>query len=74
MVVAVQTCQCLHRESTNVLEAASQGAIGSVTVVASIVTNIIAFMALLAFLDTALAWLGAMLDCPQLSFSVMSAI
>ncbi|CAJ1068933.1 solute carrier family 28 member 3-like [Xyrichtys novacula] len=58
-------------ESTNLLEAASQGASCAIGLVANIVVNIIAFMALLAFLDSTLSWLGAMLDYPQLSFSLI---
>ncbi|KAM7018109.1 solute carrier family 28 member 3-like [Tautogolabrus adspersus] len=58
-------------ESTNLLEAASQGANCAVGLVANIVVNIIAFMALLAFFDSALSWLGGMLDYPQLSFSLI---
>ncbi|CAK6950523.1 solute carrier family 28 member 3-like [Scomber scombrus] len=58
-------------ESTNVLEAASQGASNAVALVANIVVNLIAFLALLAFFDGVLSWLGGMLDCPQLSFSLI---
>lgn len=54
------------------LEAVSQGATSAVGLVASIVVNLIAFLALLAFFDAVLSWLGGMLDCPQLSFSVMA--
>ncbi|XP_067431730.1 solute carrier family 28 member 3-like [Thunnus thynnus] len=58
-------------DSTNVLEAASQGASNAVGLVANIVVNLIAFLALLAFFDGVLSWLGGMLDCPQLSFSLI---
>ncbi|XP_053181129.1 solute carrier family 28 member 3-like [Scomber japonicus] len=58
-------------ESTNMLEAASQGASNAVALVANIVVNLIAFLALLAFFDGVLSWLGGMLDCPQLSFSLI---
>ncbi|XP_073321881.1 solute carrier family 28 member 3-like [Pagrus major] len=57
--------------STNVLEAVSHGASSAVSLVANIVVNLIAFLALLAFFDAALSWVGAMLDCPQLSFSLI---
>lgn len=53
------------------LEAASQGASCAVGLVANIVVNLIAFLALLAFLDSAVSWLGGMLDCPQLNFTVL---
>ncbi|KAM7392053.1 hypothetical protein PAMP_022695 [Pampus punctatissimus] len=58
-------------ESTNFLEAASQGASNAVGLVANIVVNLIAFLALLAFFDGVLSWLGGMFDCPQLSFSLI---
>lgn len=60
----------LFRESKSLLDAISDGAMSSVGVVTSIVVNIISFLALLAFCDAALSWLGEMFDCPQLSFGV----
>ncbi|XP_068616920.1 solute carrier family 28 member 3-like [Brachionichthys hirsutus] len=60
-----------HGESINVLEAASQGATTAVGIVASIVSNLIAFISLLSFFDAALSWLGGMLDYPQLSFTLI---
>nr|XP_061803942.1 solute carrier family 28 member 3-like [Nerophis lumbriciformis] len=57
--------------STNMLEAASQGAIFAVGIVANVVSNLLSFMALLAFFDGVLSWLGAMFDFPQLSFSLI---
>uniref|UniRef100_A0A3Q4BDW7 Uncharacterized protein n=1 Tax=Mola mola TaxID=94237 RepID=A0A3Q4BDW7_MOLML len=60
-------------KSTNILEAASQGATSAVGLVATIVANLIAFMALLAFFDAVLSWFGGLLDCPQLSFSLISS-
>ncbi|XP_044052177.1 solute carrier family 28 member 3-like isoform X5 [Siniperca chuatsi] len=58
-------------ESKNVLEAASQGASYAVALAANIVVNLVAFLALLAFFDAVLSWLGGTLDCPQLSFSLI---
>uniref|UniRef100_A0A3P9HIE7 Solute carrier family 28 member 3 n=1 Tax=Oryzias latipes TaxID=8090 RepID=A0A3P9HIE7_ORYLA len=55
----------------NLLEAASQGASRTVRLVGSIITNIIAFLALLAFLDCILSWLGGLFDYPHLSFSLI---
>uniref|UniRef100_A0A3Q1CTI6 Sodium/nucleoside cotransporter n=1 Tax=Amphiprion ocellaris TaxID=80972 RepID=A0A3Q1CTI6_AMPOC len=57
--------------SQNMLEAASQGASRAVGLVANIIVNLIAFLALLAFFDAVLSWLGGMFDCPQLSFSLI---
>uniref|UniRef100_A0A8D0FU41 Solute carrier family 28 member 3 n=1 Tax=Strix occidentalis caurina TaxID=311401 RepID=A0A8D0FU41_STROC len=42
----------------NLLEAASQGASTSIPLVANIAVNLISFLALLAFLDSALSWVG----------------
>ncbi|XP_041644088.1 solute carrier family 28 member 3-like isoform X2 [Cheilinus undulatus] len=70
-VVTSQDFKMEQGESTNVLEAASQGATCAVGLIASIVVNLIAFMALLAFFDSALSWLGGMLDNPELSFSLI---
>lgn len=72
MFITIQMSPVSLRESKNVLEAASHGASCAVGLVANIVVNLIAFLALLAFFDAALSWLGGMLDCPQLSFSVMA--
>ncbi|XP_078141499.1 solute carrier family 28 member 3-like [Centroberyx gerrardi] len=58
-------------ESKNVLEAASYGASSAVVLVANIAANLIAFLALAAFLNAALSWLGGMFDYPQLSFSLI---
>uniref|UniRef100_A0A673CCW7 Sodium/nucleoside cotransporter n=1 Tax=Sphaeramia orbicularis TaxID=375764 RepID=A0A673CCW7_9TELE len=58
-------------KSTSVLEAASRGASNAVDIVANIVVHLISFLALLAFVDALLSWLGEMLDCPELSFSLI---
>ncbi|KGL79849.1 Solute carrier family 28 member 3, partial [Tinamus guttatus] len=55
-------------ESNNILEAASQGASASILLVANIAVNLIAFLALLAFVDSALSWVGSLFDYPQLNF------
>lgn len=58
------------RDAQNLLEAASSGAAISVKVVANIAANLIAFLAVLAFINAALAWLGDMVDVEGLSFQV----
>ncbi|KAM9391464.1 LOW QUALITY PROTEIN: solute carrier family 28 member 3-like [Pholidichthys leucotaenia] len=58
-------------ESKNLLEAASIGACRAVGLVANIVANLISFLALLAFFDAVLSWLGGMFDFPQLSFTLI---
>lgn len=60
-------------ESNNLLEAASQGASSSILLVANIAVNLISFLALLAFVDSALSWVGSLFDYPQLNFEVWSS-
>ncbi|XP_069737255.1 solute carrier family 28 member 3 [Phaenicophaeus curvirostris] len=65
--------QMTKSESKNLLEAASQGASTSILLVANIAVNLIAFLALLAFLDSALSWVGNLFDYPQLNFENICA-
>ncbi|XP_043833874.1 solute carrier family 28 member 3 [Dromiciops gliroides] len=58
-------------DSRNILEAASNGASSSISLVANIAVNLIAFLALLAFINSALSWLGSIFDYPQLNFEVI---
>nr|XP_025839979.1 solute carrier family 28 member 3-like [Vulpes vulpes] len=58
-------------DSRNLLEAATQGASSSISLVANIAVNLIAFLALLSFVNAALSWLGNMFDYPQLSFEII---
>ncbi|KAF7237768.1 Sodium/nucleoside cotransporter 2 [Varanus komodoensis] len=58
-------------EEKNVLEAAGNGAAASVGLVANIAANLIAFLAVLEFIDAALSWLGGMVDLPELSFQLI---
>ncbi|KAJ8790085.1 hypothetical protein J1605_021523 [Eschrichtius robustus] len=58
-------------DSKNLLEAATQGASSSIPLVANIAVNLIAFLALLSFVNSALSWFGNMFDYPQLSFEVI---
>lgn len=59
-----------NRDAQNVLEAASNGAAISVKVVANIAANLIAFLAVLAFINAAFSWLGDTVDIQGLSFQV----
>ncbi|KFP11458.1 Solute carrier family 28 member 3, partial [Egretta garzetta] len=65
--------QVAKGESNNLLEAASQGASTSILLVANIAVNLISFLALLAFLDSALSWVGNLFDYPQLNFENICA-
>ncbi|XP_076983873.1 sodium/nucleoside cotransporter 2 [Tamandua tetradactyla] len=55
----------------NVLEAASNGAIDAVGLATNVAANLIAFLAVLAFLNATLSWLGEMVDIQGLSFQVI---
>uniref|UniRef100_A0A8B9Z5Y3 Concentrative nucleoside transporter C-terminal domain-containing protein n=1 Tax=Buteo japonicus TaxID=224669 RepID=A0A8B9Z5Y3_9AVES len=55
----------------NILEAASNGAAASVGLVANIAANLIAFLAVLEFINSALRWFGEMVDIEGLSFQVI---
>lgn len=59
-----------NRDAQNLLEATSSGAAVSVRIIANIAANLIAFLAVLAFINAALSWLGAMVDVQGLSFQV----
>ncbi|XP_072726464.1 sodium/nucleoside cotransporter 1-like [Ciconia boyciana] len=58
-------------EEQNILEAASNGAATSVGLVANIAANLIAFLAVLEFINAALCWFGEMVDIEGLSFQVI---
>jgi pyrimidine nucleoside transport protein len=59
----------------NVIEAAAAGASASIPLVANIVVNIIAFIAIIAFFNTTLTWMGHRVglwapEYPELTFQV----
>ncbi|XP_072475933.1 sodium/nucleoside cotransporter 1 [Notamacropus eugenii] len=58
-------------EAQNILEAATSGAAVSVGIIANIAANLIAFLAVLAFVNAALSWLGEMVDIQELSFQLI---
>ncbi|XP_074151406.1 sodium/nucleoside cotransporter 1 isoform X1 [Sminthopsis crassicaudata] len=60
-----------YGEAQNLLEAATTGAAISVGVIANIAANLIAFLAVLAFINAALSWLGEMVDIQELSFQLI---
>uniref|UniRef100_A0A8D0KKD1 Concentrative nucleoside transporter C-terminal domain-containing protein n=1 Tax=Salvator merianae TaxID=96440 RepID=A0A8D0KKD1_SALMN len=72
-ISAQQATKTEKGDAKNLLEAASQGASASISLVANIAANLIAFLALLSFFNAALSWLGNMFDYPQLSFEVICA-
>ncbi|XP_041367235.1 solute carrier family 28 member 3-like [Gigantopelta aegis] len=55
----------------NLLEAAAAGASSSIVLVANIAANLIAFLALLAFVNATLSWFGGFICHPELSFELI---
>ncbi|NWR85355.1 S28A1 protein, partial [Furnarius figulus] len=58
-------------EEQNILEAASNGAAASVGLVANIAANLIAFLAVLEFINAAVRWFGEMVNIQDLTFQVI---
>lgn len=63
-----------HRKETNILEAASNGATDAIGLATNVAANLIAFLAVLAFVNAALSWLGELVDIQGLTFQVKSYI
>ncbi|XP_012930001.1 sodium/nucleoside cotransporter 2 isoform X2 [Heterocephalus glaber] len=55
----------------NILEAASSGATDAIGLVANIAANLIAFLAVLAFINAVLSWMGELVDIHGLTFQVI---
>ncbi|XP_026112984.1 sodium/nucleoside cotransporter 2-like [Carassius auratus] len=55
----------------NVLEAVSGGASASIGLVADIAANLIAFLAILDFINATLRWLGGMVGYPDVTFELI---
>lgn len=58
-------------DEQNILEAASSGASASIGLVANIAANLIAFLAILAFINQVLSWLGGMVGYPFVTFELI---
>lgn len=58
-------------DEQNILEAASSGASASIGLVANIAANLIAFLAILAFINEALKWAGGMVGFPEITFQLI---
>lgn len=63
-----------HRKEKNILEAASSGATDAIGLAANVAANLIAFLAVLAFINAALSWLGELVDIQGLTFQVKDYI
>ncbi|XP_010894834.2 sodium/nucleoside cotransporter 1 isoform X1 [Esox lucius] len=58
-------------DEKNILEAASSGASASISLVANIAANLIAFLAILAFINASLGWLGGLVGYPSITFEMI---
>uniref|UniRef100_A0A1I7ZQT4 Sodium/nucleoside cotransporter n=1 Tax=Steinernema glaseri TaxID=37863 RepID=A0A1I7ZQT4_9BILA len=58
-------------EQTNALECISNGAVAAVELVMAIIANLIVFLALLAFLDSVIGYLGELLGYPGWTFELI---
>lgn len=63
--------EIVKRKEQNILEAAAVGASDSIKLVANITVNIIAFLAMLAFINAMLSWIGGFVCHPELSFQMI---
>ncbi len=61
---------CVFSGEQNVLEAVSGGASASIGLVANIAANLIAFLAILDFINATLGWFGGMVGYPEVTFEV----
>ncbi|MEA5518878.1 NupC/NupG family nucleoside CNT transporter [Limnoraphis robusta] len=61
----------VEKTATNVVDAAAAGAIEGAKLAVNIAAVIIAFLALIAFLNAILSWFGGLFDYPQLSFDLI---
>uniref|UniRef100_A0AAX7U3R0 Solute carrier family 28 member 1 n=1 Tax=Astatotilapia calliptera TaxID=8154 RepID=A0AAX7U3R0_ASTCA len=69
-----QNIKVASGDEQNILEAVSSGASASIGLVANIAANLIAFLAILGFINSALKWLGGMVGYPDVTFQVRSEI
>ncbi|KAM9808029.1 sodium/nucleoside cotransporter 1 [Neosynchiropus ocellatus] len=58
-------------DEQNILEAVSNGASASIGLVANIAANLIAFLAILGFINSALSWFGGMVGYPDVTFQLL---
>ncbi|KAK6318224.1 hypothetical protein J4Q44_G00115150 [Coregonus suidteri] len=58
-------------DEKNILEAASSGAAASIGLVANIAANLIAFLAILAFINASLGWLGGLVGFHSVTFEMI---
>ena len=62
-----------HRRYGNVVNAVASGAIDGVKIIVGVVANIIVWLAALEFFNATIAWFGARVLLPDLSFEVLNS-
>ncbi|XP_062574310.1 solute carrier family 28 member 3-like, partial [Saccostrea cucullata] len=60
-----------EKTERNILEAAAAGASSSIKLVANIAANLIAFLAMLEFVNAVLSWFGGFVGYPEFSFQMI---
>ncbi|KAH9369546.1 hypothetical protein HPB48_021008 [Haemaphysalis longicornis] len=70
----IKNIQMPKSEERNVLEAASNGATVGMVIIGHIVSNLVGFLAFLAFLNTMVGWFGAIVALDFLSFEPRSVV
>ncbi|XP_071943638.1 solute carrier family 28 member 3-like [Antedon mediterranea] len=70
-MVTVEQVKIPKGEERNIVEAASVGASTAVSLVANIAANLIAFLAILAFFNAMLTWLGGLVGIEDLTFELI---
>lgn len=70
--MGVHVSTVIYRKERNILEAAAAGASSSIKLVANIAANLIAFLAMLEFVNAVLSWFGSFVGYPEFSFQVKS--
>ena len=74
LVCVICIC-CVHdRTEVNFIEAAAAGASNAISLVANIAANVIAFWALLRFLNSALTWFGQRVGIEQFTYQVTNYV
>ena len=58
------------RQESNIIDALSVGATTTIKLIAYVVVNLIAFVAVVAFLDAVLSYMGGRVGHPELNFQV----
>ena len=73
-IIFILLSYATHRPEKNLIQAASNGAMAALSVVASVAANLIAILGLIAFVDAILGYLGSLVGVPLLSFEVVWSV